>query len=259
MQAVRERRGGGDQAGEEVVVADLPGPGPDLLDRGPDLPDGGDVAVAGLGGQGLPHLLQGRLDRAQPGGDVAPGVLALGRHQVEDRPDLLCLPADHADPGRGDVRLVELDLQAEPLQHGLLRGVLALVARRGGVQRGDGAAQVGGLVGEAVGGVVAPGVVVAGDPEVGRGLRVALHALVHERVGDGIDRPGSSSIAGLAGMSLSVGAAAPAASGQIDRVDDGCRPVIGCTRPIGADLGRICRRAPGPRSTTCRRPTCSRC
>ena len=191
MQAVPQRRGGRDEAGEEVVVADLPGPGTDLFDRGPDLPDGGDVAVAGLGGQGLPHLLQGRLHRAEPGGDVAPGVLAVGRHQVEDRPDLLRLSADHAHPGGGDVRFVELDLQAEPLQHGLLRGVLALVARRGGVQRGDRAAQVSGLVGEAVRGVVAPGVVVARIPRkvAVSGYRWTLSS--HERVGDGIDRSGS--------------------------------------------------------------------
>ena len=34
----------------------------------------------------------------------------VGRHQVEDRPDLLGLAGDHADPRGGDVGLVQLDL-----------------------------------------------------------------------------------------------------------------------------------------------------
>ena len=98
----------------------------------------------------------GRCTGPEPGGDVAPGLLGLGRHQVEDRPDLLRLAADHADPGRGDVRLVELDLQAEPLQHRLLRGVLPLVARSRGVQVGDGLADVRDLIRHAARRVVAP-------------------------------------------------------------------------------------------------------
>ena len=105
------------------------------------------------------------MDGAQPGGDVAPGILGIGRHQVEDRPDLLCLAADHAHPGRRDVGLVELDLQAQPLQHRLLRGVLPLIAGRGGVQGRDGPADVRDLIGQPAGRVVAPRVVVTANPK----------------------------------------------------------------------------------------------
>ena len=79
----------------------------------------------GLRAQGLPDATQRQIDGSQPGRDVAPRLLI--RRSASDRrwtgfPE----PAgDDADPGLADVRLVELHLQPQPLQHGLLGGVLA--------------------------------------------------------------------------------------------------------------------------------------
>ena len=41
---------------------------------------------------------QRTMDRPQPGGYVAPGILGVRRHQVEDGPNFLCLAADHTHP-----------------------------------------------------------------------------------------------------------------------------------------------------------------
>ena len=88
----------GDQRRKEVVVSGLAGPGPDLIDGRVDLSDGGDVALSSLGAQRLADLTERTMDRPKPGGYVAPGILGVGRHQVEDGPDFLCLAADHTHP-----------------------------------------------------------------------------------------------------------------------------------------------------------------
>ena len=120
------------------------------------------------------------------------------------------MAADHADPGRGDVGLVELHLESEPLQHRLLRGVLPLVARSRGMQVGDGLADVRDLIRQPARRVVAPLVVVPLDAQVGGRLGIPLGTLVHVGVGNGVDRAtrmGSPAPAGLpkrSAMRLSV-------------------------------------------------------
>ena len=130
------------QAGEEVIVAHLACPGPDLVDGCVNLTYGGDVSLASFSGQRLANLTERAVDRTQPASYVAPPSLRVGWHEIEYPPDFLCLAGDNAHSGCCDVGVVELDLQAKPFQHRFLRGVLAFIGWCGSVQCGDGTADV---------------------------------------------------------------------------------------------------------------------
>ncbi len=99
-------------------------------------PAGGHVAGVGRLAAGSSGSRPARRDRGEPGGDVRPGVVAVGRHQVEDQADLVQPAGDHVDLGLRHPGVVHLELEAEPLVHRLLGDLLALVepgvaARRG--------------------------------------------------------------------------------------------------------------------------------
>ncbi len=104
-----------------------------------ELPFRGDVAAGGLLGQRLTVGVERRRDRGEAGVDVRPGLLALGRHQVEHGPDLVQAAGQHRDLGLRDARLVELDVEPEALQERLLGDLLALVGRLGRGGLGEGA------------------------------------------------------------------------------------------------------------------------
>ena len=125
-----------------VKVTGLACTRPDLVDRCVDLTNRRDVSLTSLGAQRLADLIERALDRVEPRGDVAPRVLGISRHEVEDGSDLLCLAANDAYPrGRG-VGVVELNVHAKPLEHRLLRCVLAFIAWCGGMESGDRTADV---------------------------------------------------------------------------------------------------------------------
>lgn len=109
------------------------------------------------------------------------------RHQVEDLADLLGGPGDHADPAGGDVRVEELDLETEALQHRFLGDRLPGVDRRRGMQVGDGLADMGDPLNVTVRRVVAPLTVAARHTEIGRQLGITLGAVGDITVRDGID------------------------------------------------------------------------
>jgi hypothetical protein len=81
----------GDQRREEVVVAGLACPGPDLISGTGNLTDGRDVSVSSLSAQRLANLTERLLDRVKPGRDVAPRVFGVSRHKVENCANFLCL------------------------------------------------------------------------------------------------------------------------------------------------------------------------
>ena len=137
--------------------------------------------------QGLPYATERQIEVSQPGRDVAPRLLAVGRHQIERRPNLLSWAGDDADPGRADVCLVELHLQSQPLQHGLLGHVLAVVGGIGGTQSGDRAAGVRDLLVQPVRRVITPFMIMAFDAEIGGNLGISRHAFVNVAIGDRID------------------------------------------------------------------------
>ena len=83
--------------------------------------------------------------------------------------------------------VVQLDVQAQPLQHGFLRAVLPLIAGRGGVQRRDGGPDVPDTVGQTARGVVAPGVVAIANPKEGCDLGITRDALIDVAIRDRID------------------------------------------------------------------------
>ena len=74
---------------------------------------------------------------ASRGVDVALRLLALGRHQVEDAAEFCSGPAVTDTWLDGDAGLGHLDLEAEPLDEGVLGQLLALVDRRGGSRGGQ--------------------------------------------------------------------------------------------------------------------------
>jgi len=98
-----------------------------------------------------------------PRGEIELRLLAVDRHQVEDLAHALQRAGDDVELAGGLARVVELDGQAEPLQHRVLRDLLALVGRGLGAQRGDGLPLEFGLRAEAVRAQIRQPVVVSGD------------------------------------------------------------------------------------------------
>ena len=188
--------GPGDQAEEEVLAALLPGPAAHLLGDGRELALGCDVAVGRGLAEGRAVAVQRGRDGREPGADVGPRLLALGRHQVEDRADLVQPAGDHRHLGLRHAGLVQLDLEAEPLEEGVLGDLLPLVdgGRGGGVrERASGQVRARGVP---VGGEVGEHVVVAGETEVRRGDRVEGGVVVDETLCDGVDRAGGGLVVG---------------------------------------------------------------
>ena len=114
---------------EQVGATVLGRPPADLGRDLAELSPGGDLAPLGGVAQRLLVPLQRRGHGGQPLGDVALRLLALGRHQVEDAADVLQRPGGHRHLAGRDAGLGHLDLEAEPLDEGVLGQLLALVDR----------------------------------------------------------------------------------------------------------------------------------
>jgi len=148
---------------------------------------GGDLSACGGVAQRLLVPLQRRGHGRQPQGDVALRLLALGRHQVEDAADVLQRPGGHRHLAGGDAGLGHLDLEAEPLDEGVLGQPLALVDRHGGSRGGQRPAVDVDPLGEPLGREVRQPVVVPGDAGVRRHGRVEGSGVLDVLVGDRVD------------------------------------------------------------------------
>ncbi len=96
----------GDQCREEVVVAGLACPGPDLIGGTGNLTNGRDVSVSSLSAQRLANLTERLLHQVKPGRDIAPGVFGVSRHKVENCANFLCLACDDTHSRGRDVCVV---------------------------------------------------------------------------------------------------------------------------------------------------------
>ena len=178
----------GHEGGEEVAaLALLAGPVADLRRDVGVLAAGDDAAAGRLLGEGTAVAGEHAGDGGEPGVDVGPGLLALGRHQVEGLAHVVERAGDDAELGAGEARVGELLLQPQPLEERVAGHRLALVDRLGRPGRREGLA-VELLAGrEPVGREVGQLVVVAGDPGVRRHDRVEGGVLLDEALADGVD------------------------------------------------------------------------
>ena len=126
-------------------------------------------------------------ERCEPRVDVAPVLLGRGVHEVEGRAHVVQRAGDDGHVGLVDVRVVELQVEAEPLQEGVPGDPFALVDRLG--VPGGGVRATGELLarGVTVGGVVGEPVLVPGDAQVRRPDGVQDAGVVDEGVGDRVD------------------------------------------------------------------------
>src|SRR5829696_6006822 len=83
--------------------------------------------------------------------------------------------------------LVELNVQPQPLQHGLFGRVLTVVRGIGGAQSGDRPAGVRDLLAHPVWRVITPFMIMAFDAQIGGNLGISRHAFVDIAIGDRVD------------------------------------------------------------------------
>ena len=126
--------------------------------------------------------------RGEAGGDVAPVLLGVARHQVEDATQRLRRAREHVDRAVVLTRGVELEREPQPLGHRVAGHAVAVVLDGRGLERGERLAFElrAGLV--AVGREVGQLVLVAGDAHAGGGVgreRGVAHDVVISEVVDG--------------------------------------------------------------------------
>ncbi len=146
--------------------------------------------AAGCAGQRARVALHGLRDGSQAGRDRRPLVGRLGRHQVEDRPDVLHRAGDHVEIRLISAGLGELHRDAEPFAHRLDRDPVDRVLGHRGVEPAERAAVELGSSGDAVRGVVGQQVVVSRHPDPCGFGRMQGQRLVEVPVGDAVDGSG---------------------------------------------------------------------
>ena len=177
-----ERR---EEAGVGGVARDLRHDFAHLALRGHDtlrdaLAEGRDVAVDRAG------------KRLQSRGDDRPVVGGRGRHQVEDRPELLRRGGDHVEVAQLPLRVAQLELEFELAREVELRDDVDVVGRSGRGQRRERLARLFDEALVAGRALVAEAVVELEPADVGREARLEFGEGVDPRVGDRVDLRGGA-------------------------------------------------------------------
>ncbi|MEZ5251441.1 MAG: hypothetical protein R2713_20175 [Ilumatobacteraceae bacterium] len=169
--------------GERVEPA-VVGPGAALGGDGERLSARGHLARAAPVLEGGPDPVECCRHAAEPRCDVAPGLLALARHQVERRPDRAHRRGQHPQRVQPLAGVVLGERHVEPFVDDVASEPVVVVRRLQLVQRRTGAAHVLGAHGVSLGREVGEQVVEPGDPTRRGGARVECGALRHMVVGE---------------------------------------------------------------------------